>query len=122
MAFADDLQRFTLKMRGRTGDVFVGVAAAVKDSIVNGSPITGSPGQPVDTGFLKNSWQLVFDSPTLALIETDTVYAPNIEDGIAASGKQMHLRSAVGGFHSVALTRAGFQRIVNTVVAEVVGT
>jgi hypothetical protein len=36
----------------------------------------------VDTGALRNSWQLQFESPTAALISTNVEYAPIIEDNV----------------------------------------
>jgi hypothetical protein len=40
-------------------------------SIVEGSELTGAPGQPVDTGFLKGSWSRWYDSPTKQTIGTN---------------------------------------------------
>lgn len=121
MSFASDLAAFSGKLQKRANDVFVGTAIAVKDSVVNGSPITGAPGQPVDTGALKNSWQLTFESPTSALVASggDGVESYNrvIEDNLRGA----KLRSAVGGFHSVALTVAGFDKLVAAEVAKVNG-
>lgn len=111
MTFSEELNRFSRKLPPMAHDVFVNVASAVKQSITDGSAVTGAPGQPVQTGNLKASWQLTFESPTEALIATNVEYAPAIEEGIARGGKPMHLRSQVGGFHSVALSAAGLQRI-----------
>lgn len=118
MSFASDVRAFTQKVNGRSREVFLGVAMAAHESVVEGSPITGAPGQPVDTGNLKTSWQLAIEGDQ-ALITTNVVYAPQIEDGTRA-GRALTLRSPTGGFHSVRLTIAGFQRIVDTVVARVV--
>lgn len=114
MSFADDLARFAEKIDARRQAVFVNTAAAVKDSIVNGSAITGAPGQPVDTGTLKNSWILAFDSPDTATVSTNIEYAPIIEDNVRGAV----LRSTVGGFHSVRYTVAGFERLVAAEVAK----
>lgn len=111
MSFADDVRRFAVKADGITKDVFVNVVAATKDSITDGSAVTGSPGQPVETGYLKGSWQPEFESDTVALISTNVAYAPVIEDGVGKYGP-LTLRSEVGGFHSVALTVAGFGALV----------
>lgn len=116
MSFADDIARFTLTVEATTKQHFVNIAAAVKDSITDGSPVTGAPGQPVNTGALKNSWQLAFDSPTSARISTKMAYAEAIEDGVGPHGP-LTLRSAVGGFYSVRLTAAGFPKLVASVVA-----
>lgn len=120
MTFSDDLDRFLADLERRRRDLFVGVATETLRSIQEGSPITGAPGQPVDTGNLKASWQLLFESETTALIQTNVIYAPGIEDGISLeTGQRLVQRSPVGGFGSVRLTRAGFQRIVAAVAREV---
>lgn len=138
MSFADDINRFTLKLRETSDEVFVGVAQAVHESVVEGSPVTGAPGQPVDTGNLKNSWQLTFPERGLAQTATNVVYAEAIEEGqqephtrrqrsrfgieqIFVEPRPMVLRSQVGGFHSVKLTRAGFTRLVRSAVQRVRG-
>lgn len=130
MGFADDLRIFAAKVQARNQAVFVNTCAAAKDSIQNGSPVTGAPGQPVDTSNLKASWQLTFDSPSSALISTNVVYAPFIEEGVApvrsgnvtgTTKQRLTLRSPVGGFHSVALTVAGLSRIVETETAKLTG-
>jgi len=117
-AFTDQLAAFQRKLDQRLNDVFVGTAVAVKGSIVDGSPITAAPGQPVDTGALKNSWQLNFETKTSALIFTGGLrYAEIIEYNVRGAT----LRSAVGGFHSIAYTIAGFKRLVESEVAKVTG-
>lgn len=117
MSFASDLRKFTAKLKRRNQRIFVRTAAAVDKSIRVGSPITGSPGQPVDTGFLRNSWELTFPTKTTAEISTTTAYAPFIEDGKNTRGAFV-LRSKVGGFHSVKLTRAGFQKLADAIAEE----
>lgn len=118
MSFTTDLQAFARKVEKRNRDIFVGVSTAVHDSVVEGSPLTGAPGQPVDTGNLRASWILRFLARWLSRTSTNVEYAPPIEEGIGPHGP-MTLRSAVGGFHSVKLTRAGFQNIVDNVAREV---
>lgn len=113
MSFASDLHNFTVKVEARNRRIFVGVAAGVLESIQVGSPVTGAPGQPVDTGQLRSSWQLGFESPTVAAITTNTSYALSNEDGIARpGGGPYRLRSQVGGRHSVKLTRVNFDKLV----------
>jgi len=114
MSFADDLQRFAAKTQGKSNALFINVAKDVKASIVDGSAVTGAPGQPVDTGNLKASWQLTFEAKHSALISTNVAYAPVIEDNIRGA----KLRSQVGGFHSVKLTVGAFDRIVEGKLAE----
>jgi hypothetical protein len=128
MAFGDDLMHFTVHVRALTQAVFLNTVLAAQASIQSGSAITGSPGQPVGQygpgyhpgetgGALKASWQVTPETPSMetgALISTDKVYAPDNEYGIRGSdGGAYNQRSSVGGRHSVALTIAGFQRLVD---------
>jgi phage gpG-like protein len=115
--FADDVKRFALKVERQERAVFEGVVLAAHASIVQGSHVTGAPGQPVDTGHLKASWQVDIEGD-VGTIGTNVEYAPAIEDGIGPHGP-LTLRSEVGGFHSVAMTRAGFPRLVEQVTREV---
>ncbi len=120
MSFGDDVRRFIQRVEQRQRAVHNAVCDAAFVSIVEGSPVTGAPGQPVDTGNLKNSWQNIITGPLEREIVTNVVYAPDIEEG-TRNGRNMTLRSQVGGFRSVALTRAGWQRLVTQVTAQVVG-
>ena len=136
--FTGDLERFAAKAAQRAHDVFVQTTIDVQQSIVEGSPLTGAPGQPVDTGYLKNSWHPHFTSRTEWETTTNVGYAPVIEHNlrerydyegtrrpkelkstIRVPGAPKGAKSTVGGHHSVALTVAGWERIVvhaNTVV------
>lgn len=114
MGFEADLERFTLKLDATYATLLPEVALAVQESIVVGSPITGAPGQPVDTGNLRASWNLTLE-PEWAEIITNVEYAPFVEDGVNQHGP-MTVRSLVGGWHSVALTRINFDRLVDHVV------
>lgn len=106
MSFERDLKQFLIKVESRVPAVALSVAVKAHASIKEGSPVTGAPGQPVDTGFLRNSW-IIEPGRVQHVIRTNAEYAPRIEDGISESGSPMRLRSAVGGFHSVKLTIAG---------------
>lgn len=118
-----------VKLGALLSDVFTGVAQEAQRSIVEGSELTGSPGQPVDTQKLQGSWQLVYDSPNVAVIGTNVEYAESIEDGQQAPYTKKNgthvtpgpitFRSAVGGAHSVKLTVAGMDRIVDAVKSRV---
>ena len=129
MSFADDLKRFAVKTQGKSNALFTNVASGVKESIVNGSAVTGAPGQPVDTGNLRDSWQLTFESKQSALVSTNIAYAPVIEDNLRSSfnprGEQPErkpgrksIKSIVGGSHSVKLTVGAFDRLVESKLAE----
>jgi hypothetical protein len=99
-------------------EVFPEAAVAALGSIVEGSTLTGAPGQPVDTGNLKGSWQLTFPSPTLARISTNVEYAEAVEDGVGPHGPVRYGKSGIGGSHSVKLTILGLQRLVDAEVAK----
>lgn len=130
MSLGDDLDRFYETLLQRERDVFVGVVGDVKGSIQEGSAVTGAPGQPVDTGNLRVSYQETYPEEWLGQVATAAEYAESIEegqqppyvreDGTQVTPRPMELRSEVGGFHSVRLTRTGFQRLVDAVVRKVV--
>lgn len=107
-------------IRNRQERLFMRVAEKMHESIVWGSATTNAPGQPVDTGDLRRSWQLTFPDKWRARSASGLDYAPAIEHGVGPHGK-LTLRSKVGGFHSRDLTRAGFQRTVDESVKEIVG-
>lgn len=114
-------QRAIVEVGQMFGSVFTGIVEEATRSVVDGSEITGSEGQPVQTGALKASWQTVYESPSSAIIGTNVVYAPSIEDGVsyAHGGRPLTLRSEVGGFFSVRKTVAGIGAIKDAVVARV---
>jgi hypothetical protein len=118
MAFRDDTGRFASKVMDMMRRLHEGVAEEALQSIVGGHPVTGAPGQPVDMDILRRSWRIVKEAPWVRRIISDVDYAPIIEDGTRA-GRKLTLRSAVGGFHSVKLTRAAWGRLVEWVAAQV---
>lgn len=121
MSFGDDLRLFAQKVEGRQRDIFVGCVNEVRTSVVSGSPVTGAPGQPVDTGALLGSWRETFPEQWIGEVASYNIdYAEAIEEGVSWYGP-MTLRSEVGGFHSVKMTRAAWQPLVDHVVKEVVG-
>ncbi len=109
MSFAADIQRFTMQTDRRLHDVFVRCTEEVQRSVVEGSEITGAPGQPVQTGALRASWIPQFIDRNTWQTSTNLTYAPIIEE----NQRGATLRSQVGGFHSVAATVAGWVRIVD---------
>lgn len=115
MSFESELRAFEEKVAERGRGVFLESVNIVRESIVDGSEVTGAPGQPVDTGALRASWQQVFESEDVAAVITAQDYAPPIEEGVGRFGP-MQLRSKVGGFHSVKMTRASWQRILDEAV------
>lgn len=122
MSFRDEVRRFAVKVEAKSQAIFAGVVADAKSSIQFGSPVTGAPGQPVETGNLRASWQVEFQSPTSALISTNVAYARSNEDGIRRpGGGPYRLRSKVGGRWSVKLTIAGMNKIVDDVARRLSG-
>ena len=120
MAFADDVRRFAVKVEARQRAVFVGAVTRVHGAMTDGDPVTGAPGQPVDTGNLRASWQASFPGEWVGEITTNTEYAPAIEAGIGPHGP-MTLRSAVGGFGSRALVVSNWDKLVEDTVRTTVG-
>jgi phage gpG-like protein len=109
-----------LRIGTMLNDVFVASVVEAHRSIKEGSELTGAPGQPVDTGALRNSWQFEFNDPNHATIGTNMEYAEPIEDGVGRFGP-LTLQSSVGVFHSVKLTAANFDRVVAAVKARAPG-
>ena len=123
MGFLSEIQAHNAKVElDLLPAVFVGVVAETKNSIQFGSPLTGAPGQVVadeNGGALRASWQSEFEDANNAIISTSSPYAPQNEDGIARPGGGPYVqRSATGGRWNVALTRMGWQRIVDDVAAK----
>lgn len=109
MAFKDDMDKIIAKVRRKELALFHAVTAHAYQSIVEGSAVTGAPGQPVDTGALKRSYSMVKEVRRRhSVIRSGLSYAPIIED----NRRGAQLRSKVGGFHSIKMTRVGWRRIV----------
>lgn len=110
-SFRSEIARLKRNIEIRRKTHFVNVASHAKMSVTDGSPLTGAPGQPVDLGNLKGSWQLTFTAEK-ALISTNVEYAQANEDGVN-NGRPYTQRSPVGGRHSVKLTAAGLGNIMD---------
>lgn len=111
MGFGGELKSFGGNTSAAMRAIYHGSVFDAHKSITKGSPLTGAPGQPVDTGRLRNSWQIEILSPLESRILTSLKYAPSIEYG-QRKGKPITLRSQVGGFHSLRLTVQNWDRIV----------
>ena len=124
MSFASDLDRFTAKVNRRAKRIESGLREQVQRSVVEGSELTGAPGQPIGPfpggGTLKGSFIPRFLGPGLWITSSALLYAPVIENLYNTRTGAITIRSSVGGGHSVKMTRAGWQRIVNHVAREVV--
>lgn len=145
MSFGEDLRAFRDTVVGRSRATFLGSVNAVHGSIREGSEISGAPGQPIDTSDLFNSWQETYPEDWVGQTATNLEYAETIEHGqqqpyvtspaervIEETGQvisveggtqvtpgPMTVRSKVGGFHSVKLTRAAWPRLLEDVVSKV---
>lgn len=113
MSLHDKVQKWAARKKVQKAQVVNNIVRHIYQSIVYGSPVTSAPGQPVKTGNLRDAWVILLTSFGQR-VQCDMVKAPYakiIEDGIRA-GRQLVLRSKVGGFHSVKLTVAGYELIV----------
>lgn len=114
-SFRAGLRDFGVKVQAETLEILAEFVTLTHESVVAGSALTGSPGQPVDTGNLRRSWQIGWQGPAQATITTNLPYALSIEDGVsyAHGGTPMTLRSPTGGFHSVKTTTANSRALLD---------
>jgi hypothetical protein len=119
MGFLDEIRAHNANVERKLALVQDGVDAEVFRSVVDGSEITGAPGQPIGfTGKMHDSWKKDDESPTETLIWTDDGGAPAVE----GNWGNVHFKNH--GPYSLAQTIAGFQHIVDIVgqkVADNVG-
>jgi len=137
-AFEAQIHAFEAKVDDRLRRVVNECAIEIQRSVVEGSEITGAPGQPVDTGFLRSTWIPRFLEAWRWLTSTNAAYARAQEEDLRSAydpqgvdrpkglerqgGTNRKGPSTVGGHHSVKMTRAGWQRIVDVAVQRVRGT
>lgn len=114
MGFAQSLANFAAKTKENLQATREGVDDETFRSIVEGSEITGAPGQPVRTRKLHDSWSQDV-SETETVTSSDSPYAPAVEENLNNAVYENH------GPHSVKQTVVAFPRIVEEVVARVVG-
>lgn len=108
MSFQEDMDRFVRKVHDRHDRLFRACVNHAERSIKVGSSVTGAPGQPVKTGALLKSWRTVRGKRKATIASYGVYYAPIIED----NRRGAQLRSKVGGFHSVKLTRNNWNKLV----------
>lgn len=121
MSIKDDLNRHRVNTKKAANGAFVTATETVHLSIVDGHPITGALGQPIQSGDLRNSFDPSFLSRYLWRDVTNLIYAQYIEEGIRRQhwknpGEPLIKRSIKGGFHSVKMTRSAWQRIVDDAI------
>jgi hypothetical protein len=128
MTFSDEVRAWGEKVTRRAVDTVTETGVEVQRSVTEGSEITGAPGQPVDTGALVGSFIPNRVSEFVWETTTNLVYAPAVEEGIQEpyyrdgkliTPRAMQFQSPIGGAHSVALTVAGMQGIVDVSVERV---
>jgi hypothetical protein len=108
MSFADDLRRFQVKVTGRSVELMMTVVPKLHESIVEGSSLTGAPGQPIDTGALRSSWQYEYAPDfSSATIGTFLGYAPVIEYGLRSKYDPRGDYGVAGGQIGPAMMRGG---------------
>lgn len=111
--YAKFIASHTDMTRLREAGLFRRVANHVEKSMRYGSPVTGAPGQPVRTGNLRDRSFFRVGS----VKERDmgfgfrlsiAPYAPIYEDNLMG----YTIRSKVGGYHSIKITRVNYRLIV----------
>jgi len=137
-SFSRQLTEWVIDVNKRFAVCEAGIKAHVFHSVVNGSPVTGAPGQPVDSGVLIMSWKRSDGIPlqppsavaaatksmagkknhrfTDVMIFSDPLNFVDKGEGYYAPVVEhnlynYNLRSPVGGFHSVKLTVSNADRI-----------
>lgn len=112
--FSRAVAEFAKSIPVKEGAIFVSTAAQIRASIRDGSALTGAPQAPVApsnfprAGSYRDSITLTFPDANTALIYTTSKYAIDVEDN--AKGHTFN----TGGPHGWALTRAAFEKIVET--------
>ncbi len=106
------LTPFRKKITGMTAGLLPVVGDLMFESIVEGSAITGAPGQPFKKGDLKASWKKQLSADRVSVFSDSEHAIPN-EYGVRKGGGPYIQHSSVGGRHSVGLTRMNFQKIVD---------
>jgi hypothetical protein len=117
--FDGGLSRFQRQLDGMSVVLLPRLGELMYESIVDGSPMTGAPGQPEEEGDLIDSWEMTQPTETSVQVASDSEYALQNEDGVRPGGKPYVQRSSVGGRHSVKITRQGMQALVNHAANEI---
>lgn len=115
MGFADQLNAHAEKYKKHLGEIREGTDDEMFRSIVEGSEITGAPGQPVGkSGKLRDSWTQE-KSATDTVTSSDAPYAQAVEENWGNVDFANH------GPHSAKITVVAFPRVVEAVVQKVTG-
>jgi hypothetical protein len=106
--FFNDVKKFVENTKAKERMLHKRTVEHAYRSIRFGSAVTGAPGQPVDTTELLKSWRMVKRANRITDLVSNAPHADIIEH----NRRGARLRSKVGGFHSVAITRMGWHLIV----------
>lgn len=109
----DQIRALAADLLERADEFHAGVVAEMEKSVVDGHELTGAPGQPVDDGDLKESWETTHDGPSKSTTESDSPYAQAVEDNWG------NVTYKNGGSHSLKLTVAGAQTVADVVAERV---
>lgn len=126
--FGDQISARVATYKARLQRLKEALPEAARSSIVDGSAITNAPGQPGESWrarshranpgvSLKESWLVERDAAKARVISQHPA-ARMIEDGVR-HGRAIRYEHG-GGPHSVKLTKAGLQSLVNAVARQVV--
>lgn len=109
--FERQIEAHIAKKNARIQRIFQRSTEEVTRSVVEGSEITGAPGQRIEFGTLRGSYIPAFLSKWLWRLTSKLVYAP-VHEHLDGPGKR------AGGGHSIAKTRTGWTRIVDFVARQ----
>jgi hypothetical protein len=113
VSFSEEMVALAEQIDRENNSLLDRVADTMLESIVNGSELTGAPGQPIAEGDVPNagklwsSWRKSAPTNESRELSTDVEYAIDVEDN------PRNLQFARGGAHSVRLTLAAFDTIVD---------
>ena len=121
--FALQLSRFVASATSQLGQIQRDVKNEVYQSVVNGSTITGSPGLPVDTALLRDSYSWKETSSGKSQLSSNVAYAGIIEygdeafwdsNGVWEKGARPHTHAKSGEMYrgSIRKTIAAWPKIV----------
>lgn len=112
MGWDEDIQRFEQRLEADAARLHDGLADDTLAGIVEGSSVTGAPGQPERTGNLKRSWGIARLSRWVTLVFSDSPYARKVEQASQTT-------RTGGGPHSIKLTRASWNNLVQAVLGRI---
>lgn len=119
--FVGELGAFSAILDGRAQASFEGIVAEAKRSVIQGSALTGSLGQPIGpTGETAAAWIEERPGPWVADILTHDPGAKTIEKG-QRRGRRLRFHVRHGGAHSLKLTLLHARRILAAVARRVGG-